>query len=80
MTEAEDAEEAQARARMLAFEQSPEGRARRRIDELDSKGGKRRSARRNNKNLMVFASATRSAASASRRTRCTLQFSPGKGP
>ena len=38
MTEAEDAEEAQARARMLAFEQSPERRARRRIDELDSKG------------------------------------------
>jgi len=38
MTEAEDAQEAQARARMLAFEQSPKGRARRRIDELDSKG------------------------------------------
>jgi hypothetical protein len=30
--------------------------------------------------MMVFASATRSAASASRRTRCTLQFSHGKGP
>jgi hypothetical protein len=40
MTEAADAEEAQARARMLAFEHSPEGRARRRIDELDSKGRK----------------------------------------
>jgi hypothetical protein len=38
MTEAEDADEAQMRARMLAFEQRPEGRARRRIDELEWKG------------------------------------------
>jgi hypothetical protein len=37
LTEAEDAEEAQARARALAFEESPEGRDRTRIRELELK-------------------------------------------
>jgi hypothetical protein len=47
MTAAEDAEEAQARARMLAFDQTPEQLARQRIEELDridGCGGRRRTA------------------------------------
>jgi hypothetical protein len=47
MTAAEDAEEAQARARMLAFGQTPEQLARQRIEELDridGCGGRRRTA------------------------------------
>jgi len=35
-SDAEDAEEAQLRARVLAFEQTPEGRGRKRLDELGS--------------------------------------------
>jgi hypothetical protein len=47
MSAAEDAEEAQARARMLAFGQTPEQLARQRIEELDridGCGGRRRTA------------------------------------